>query len=116
MVDRWRNVVAPATHFVVGTYLCTSVECLTVDLASTTSLLSWGFKIFITVFGLFGAYLVRRWSWFQSHYEEEEDEFQRLERVEHKPWRYVKCVFVVAYLLVVLVVSLPMHLPIPTTM
>ena len=82
----WRHVVAPATHFVVGTYLCTSAECLSVDFASTTSILSWGCKLFITVFGLFGAYLVRRWSWFQSHYEEEEDEFQRLERVEHKPW------------------------------
>ena len=87
MGPMWRNIVAPATHFVVNTYLCTSKECLVFDVTNTTSIMSWSFKIFITVFGLFGVFLVKKWRCFQSEFIEEEDEYGRTDVVEYKPWR-----------------------------
>ena len=75
----WRNVVEPATNVVVDAYFCLSQECLEFNVASTTSMMSWSLKIFITTFGLLGCYLVRRWQWFQSVQVEETDDYGRID-------------------------------------
>jgi len=73
----YRNIVEPATSFVLGHYVCTSHECLAFDMTSTTSIISWTLKIFITTFGLLGMYLVKRWQWFKTTEVEVLDEYGR---------------------------------------
>ena len=88
-INTFSSSLEPATSWVVDTYLCTSAACLTFDVSSTSSIMSWTLKIFITTFGLFGAYLVRRWHWFESELIEHVDEFDRTDLIEHRPWSQI---------------------------
>ena len=76
----WRTIARPAVSYVVGTYTCTSVACLSLDVSNnSTALMSWAIKIFVTVCGLFGVFTVSRWGIFATSYVDVGDEFGRTE-------------------------------------